>query len=154
MHESQNGTKPRRKSPPDLDPAASAMLEAALPDGALNDLVAGLSHDQIVAPGGLLIQLAGRVITAALDAELTDHLGYERGERTLAENHRNGSTQKTLATDVGDVTIETPRDRDGSFEPQLVAKRQSRLAGLDEKIIHVYACGLSTREIEDQMSAL
>lgn len=154
MHESQNGTKPRRKSPPDLDPAASALLEAALPDGALDDLVAGLSHDQIVAPGGLLTQLAGRVITAALDAELTDHLGYERGERALAENHRNGKLKKTLATDVGDVTIETPRDRDGSFEPQLVAKRQSRLAGLDEKIIHLYAGGLSTREIEDQLSAL
>lgn len=154
MHESQNGTKPRRKSPPDLDPAARAKLEEVLPADVLGDVLAGLSHDQIIAPGGLITQLAGRVITAALEAELTDHLGYEHGERTHAENHRNGKIKKTLATDVGDVEIQTPRDRDGSFTPQLVAKRQSRLAGLDEKIIHLYAGGLSVREIEDQLAQL
>lgn len=154
MKNTQNGTKPRRKSPPDLDPAAKAKLEGLLPADALSEALSGLSPDEITAPGGLLTQLAGRVISAALDAELTDHLGYEHGERSLAENHRNGAMAKTLATDIGDVAIKTPRDRDGSFEPQLVAKRQSRLAGLDEKIIHLYAGGMSVREIEAQLAEL
>lgn len=154
MHKSQNGTKPRRKSPADLDPQAIARLEGLLPEDALADALSGLSPDEITAPGGLITHLAGRVISAALEAEMTGHLGYERGEMRQDDNHRNGSTAKTLATDVGDVRIATPRDRDGSFEPQLVAKRQTRLAGLDEKIIHLYAGGMSTREIEDQMAEL
>jgi putative transposase len=130
------------------------MLEGLLPEEALADALSGLSEEEIVAPGGLLTQLAGRVIGAALEGEMTGHLGYERGEMRQGDNHRNGSTAKTLSTDVGDVRIATPRDRDGSFEPQLVAKRQTRLAGLDEKIIHLYAGGMSTREIEDQMAEL
>lgn len=154
MHNEKNDTKTRRKSPPDLDPAARARLEEVLPADVLDDALSGLSHDQIVAPGGLITQLAGRVISAALEAELTGHLGYEHGDPTPGQNHRNGKTRKTLATDVGDVEIQTPRDRDGSFEPQLVAKRQTRLAGLDEKIIHLYAGGLSVREIEDQLAEL
>ncbi|MGH3029355.1 MAG: IS256 family transposase, partial [Gaiellaceae bacterium] len=105
-------------------------------------------------PGGLITQLAGRVIEAALEAELTEHLGHPPGAQALAGNHRNGSTEKTLATDLGPVEIKTPRDRDASFQPQLVRKRQRRLAGLDEKIIALYAGGLSVREIEDQLAEI
>lgn len=154
MNDSQNGTSPRRKSPADLDPQAKSALEGLLPADALAEALSGLSEEEIIAPGGLLTQLAGRVISAALDGEMTDHLGYEHGERRLGENHRNGATAKTLATDIGDVAVRTPRDRDGSFAPQLVAKRQTRLAGLDEKIIHLYAGGMSTREIEAQLEGL
>jgi len=130
------------------------MLEGLLPEEALADALSDLSEDEIVAPGGLLTQLAGRVISVALEGEMTGHLGYERGEMRQGDNNRNGSTPKTLATDVGDVRIATPPDRDGSFEPRLVVKRQTRLAGLDEKIIHLYAGGMSVREIEDQMAGL
>lgn len=154
MHANKNGMKDSRMSPPDLDPAAKAKLEDLFPADALQEALAGLSPDEITAPGGLITQLAGRVINAALEAELTDHLGYEHGEHALAGNHRNGHTKKTLATDVGDVEITTPRDRIGEFQPRLVAKRQSRLAGLDEKIIHLYAGGMSVREIEDQLAEL
>ncbi len=77
-------------------------------------------------------QLAGRVINAALAGELTDHLGYPPGLAPPggAGNVRNGSTPKTVQTDLGPVSVDTPRDRDASFEPQLVAKRQTRIAGL------------------------
>lgn len=81
----------------------------------------------------------------ALGAELSEHLGYPPGQSPPggAANSRNGSTAKTLATDLGPVRIRTPRDRDGSFEPQLVAKRQTRLEGLDQRIIGLYAGGPS-----------
>jgi hypothetical protein len=94
--------------------------------------------------------LAGRVIETALGAELTDHLGYESGQAPPggAGNHRNGSTKKTVQTELGPVGVRTPRDRAGSFEPQLVAKRQTRLAGLDDKLLGLYAGGMSVRDIE------
>jgi transposase-like protein len=96
-----------------------------------------LEPEQITGPGGLLTQLAGRVIETALGAELTEHLGYPPGQAPpgAGGNHRNGATAKTVQTDLGPVAIKTPRDRAGSFEPQLVAKRQTRLAGLDDKIL-------------------
>jgi Transposase, Mutator family len=92
---------------------------------------------EITGPGGLLSQLAGRVIETALGAELSDHLGYPPGQAPTggAGNVRNGSTAKTVQTELGPVDVKTPRDRHGTFEPQLVAKRQTRLAGLDEKIL-------------------
>lgn len=136
-----------------MDPQMEARLREMLPDEVLQNALKDLAPDEITAPGGLLTQLAGRVISAALEAEMTGHLGHEKGERSSG-NHRNGHTAKTLATDIGDVDIKTPRDRTGTFEPQLVAKRQSRLAGLDEKIIHLYAGGMSVREIELQMGDL
>ncbi|CAN5472938.1 IS256 family transposase [soil metagenome] len=140
--------------PGELGPETRERLAELLPEDALDEALAGLKPDQITGPGGLITALAGRVIEAALEAELTDHLGYEPGERGPGGNHRNGSTPKTLATELGDVGIATPRDRDASFEPRLVAKRQSRLAGLDEKIIALYAGGLSVREISDQLAEL
>ena len=132
--------------------AARERLAELLPEDALDEALEGLGPEEITGPGGLITQLAGRVIETALGAELSEHLGYPPGERGPGGNHRNGSTPKTLATEVGDVAIGTPRDREGSFESKLVAKRQTRLAGLDEKIIALYAGGLSVREISDQLS--
>ena len=79
-----------------------------------------------------------------MEVELTDHLGYEHGEAPPggAGNTRNGSTPKTLITEQGEVRIETPRDRAGTFEPQIVRKRQRRFEGFDEKIIALYSRGL------------
>lgn len=86
-------------------------------------------------------------IEAALSGELEDHLGYERHQVSDNANSRNGHSSKTLYTDEGPVDIDVPRDRDSSFEPQLVKKQQTRLTGLDDKILFLYAKGLTTREI-------
>jgi len=131
-------------------------LAGLLPREGLEDALKGLSPEQITGSGGLLAQLAGRVIETALGAELTDHLGYPPGQAPPggAGNHRNGSTPKTVQTELGAVQVRTPRDRTGTFEPQLVAKRQTRLAGLDEKILGLYAGGMSVRDIEEHLATL
>jgi putative transposase len=87
-------------------------------------------------------------VEAALNAELDDHLGYERHEKANRDNSRNGFSSKTVRTDEGQFELDTPRDRNGSFEPQLVKKHQSRFTAMDDKILYLYAKGLSTREIE------
>jgi putative transposase len=122
----------------------------------LEKALEGLEPEQITGPGGLLTQLAGRVIETALGAELTEHLGYPPGQAPPggAGNHRNGSTAKTLQTELGAVQISTPRDRQGTFDPQLVAKRQTRLAGLDDRILGLYGGGMSVRDIETHLSEL
>jgi putative transposase len=129
-------------------------LADLLPEGALDDAVRGLSPEELSGPGGLLSQLAGRVVEAALDAEMTEHLGHPPGGVAQGANVRNGSTPKTLQTDLGPVEIKTPRDRQGSFEPKLVAKRQTRLAGLDDKILGLYAGGMTVRDISHHLSEL
>ena len=86
-------------------------------------------------------------VEAALNAELDDHLGYERHGNSSGHNYRNGHTSKTLRTDDGQIEIETPRDRDASFEPQLVKKNQTRLNSMDSKILSLYAKGMTTRDI-------
>ena len=86
-------------------------------------------------------------IEAALNAELDDHLGYGKHQLSASSNNRNGSSGKTLHTDDGSVDIDVPRDRDSSFEPQLVKKQQTRFTGMDEKILFLYAKGMTTREI-------
>ena len=86
-------------------------------------------------------------VEAALGAELDDHLGYDRNQPTTGSNSRNGHSSKTLYTDDGALDIEVPRDRESSFEPQLVKKQQTRLTGMDDKILFLYAQGMTTREI-------
>jgi putative transposase len=127
-----------------------------LPDDALQDALKGLDADEITGPGGLVSQLAGRVIETALGAELTEHLGYPPGQAPPggSGNHRNGHTAKTLQSELGPVAVKTPRDRNGSFEPKLVGKRQTRLAGLDEKILGLYAGGMTVRDIEAHLRDL
>jgi putative transposase len=125
-----------------------------LPADALEDALKGLSPEEITGPGGLLNRLTGRVIETALGAELTEHLGHPPGGTPAGSNTRNGSTSKTVQTDLGPVSVRTPRDRAGSFEPQLVAKRQTRLAGIDDKILGLYAGGMSVRDIEAHLAEL
>jgi len=86
-------------------------------------------------------------VEAALNAELDDHLGYEKHGQSDSSNSRNGSGRKRLKTDAGQIDIDTPRDRDGSFDPQLVKKRQTRFTSMDDKILSLYAKGMTTREI-------
>jgi putative transposase len=132
-------------------------LRERLPDELVDELLAGArSEEEIVGPGGLLAGLTKRLVERAMEVELTDHLGYEHGEAPPggAGNTRNGSTPKTLATEHGPVAIDTPRDRNGTFEPRIVRKRQRRFEGFDEKIIALYSRGLSTRDIQAYLGEL
>ncbi|CAH0296356.1 hypothetical protein SRABI26_04392 [Arthrobacter sp. Bi26] len=104
----------------------------------------------LTGPDGLLKQLTKTVIETALDEELTEHLGYERHDAAAKDtaNSRNGTRPKTLLTETtGPVQIDVPRDREGTFEPKIVAKRQRRLTGVDEMVLSLYAKGLTTGEI-------
>ncbi len=105
---------------------------------------------------GLLSELTTRLAERALEAELTHHLGYPKhapdGRRS--GNSRNGHTPKTVQTEHGPVTINVPRDRNADFEPQIVPKHQRRLAGFDEKVIALYARGMSARSIQEHLQEL
>jgi len=132
-------------------------LPAAVSDQLLDALIKGKRGErEILGPDGVLGELTRRLIERALGEELSEHLGYPAGQAPPggAGNSRNGGTPKTVLTDHGPVRIKQARDRGGSFEPQLVKKGQRRLAGLDEKIIALYAGGMSTREIETYIQDL
>src|SRR5829696_5516530 len=102
----------------------------------------------LTGPDGLLKQLTKTVLEAALDEELTEHLGHERRAPASGGNVRNGTRSKTVLTEAtGHVDIDVPRDRAGTFEPQIVRKRQRRLSGVDEIVLSLYAKGLTTGEI-------
>lgn len=101
----------------------------------------------LVGPGGLLAGLTKTVLETALEAEMTEHLGYEKHAVTDSVNARNGTRSKTVLTEVGAVEIEVPRDREGSFEPKIVKKRQRRLDGIDEIVLSLTARGLTTGEV-------
>jgi putative transposase len=128
-----------------------------LSDAVIDELLAGASsEEEIVGPGGLLAELTKRLVERAMEVELTDHLGYEPHQEPPggAGNTRNGSTPKTLITDNGPVPIDTPRDRDGTFEPKIVKKRQRRFQGFDDKILALYSRGLSVRDIEAHLAEI
>jgi putative transposase len=154
------GGAPQREPPPpppSRRKRSGSGLREQLPDELIDELLAGArTEEQLVGPGGVLAGLTKRLLERAMEVELTDHLGYEHGESPPggAGNTRNGSTPKTLSTEHGPVEIETPRDRDGSFEPRIVRKRQRRFEGFDEKIIALYSRGLSTRDIQAYLQDL
>jgi putative transposase len=130
-------------------------MRERLPDELVDELLRGArTEEEIVGPGGLLAQLTKRLVERAMEVELTDHLGYEPHQEPPggAGNARNGGTPKTLVTGQGPVEIKTPRDRQGTFEPKIVRKRQRRFEGFDEKILALYSRGLSTRDIEAHLA--
>lgn len=144
----------RLKVESDLPVEVLDRLDEVISRDVLAEALAGIGPDQVTGPGGLITELAGRVIEAALAAELTAHLGHLPGGTPAGGNVRNGSISKTVRTDLGSVRIQAPRDRDGSFQPQLLPKRQSRLAGLDDRVLDLYAAGLSTRDISEHLQEL
>ena len=122
----------------------------AITDEVLNELLKDYQKpEDLLGQNGLLKQLQKRLLEKALGAELTMHLGYgkhaQEGKNT--GNSRNGTRTKTVVTDIGPVQIDVPRDRDGTFEPQTVRKRQRRLEGVDAMVISLCAKGLTTGEI-------
>ena len=134
--------------------AAAAELAAS---GALDGLFAQIDAGEIdlTGDGGFIPELIKATLERGLHTELADHLGYEKGAPDAAAfaNSRNGTTPKTVATQVGDVDLAIPRDREGSFTPRLVPKGSRRLGGLDEMIISLYAGGMTVRDISYHLEA-
>src|SRR5436190_18919523 len=140
-----------RAPPPEILDRLPEEIRRKLPDELVDELLAGAkTEEEIVGPGGLLSQLTRRLVERAMEVELTDHLGYEPHQEPPGGvgNTRNGSTPKTLTTEHGPVDVRTPRDRNGSFEPQIVRKGQRRFQGFDDKILALDSRRLSTRAIE------
>ena len=117
--------------------------EPQIPDAILDQLLSGTAASTAFDRGGLLDQFKKALAERALNAEMDHHLAGEGG----AANSRNGYGRKSVVTDSGGIALEVPRDRQGSFDPLLIAKYQRRLPGFDDKIISMYARGMSTREI-------
>jgi putative transposase len=122
----------------DQQQLAQELVEAARAEGV-----------ELVGPGGLLTGLTKTVLETALEAEMTEHLGYDKHDPAgdLSGNSRNGTRVKTVLTEIGPVEIEVPRDRDASFDPVIVRKRQRRLDGIDEIVLSLTARGLTTGEV-------
>jgi putative transposase len=131
---------------------AEEAVDRLVDQGFLDDLMSRVDDGgiQLTGEGGFLPELVRRVLEAGLQAEMTGHLGYERHDRAGhgSGNSRNGSTPKMLGTEVGDIGLATPRDRNGSFEPRLVPKGQRRVGGLSDMIISLYAGGMTIRDIQ------
>ena len=126
-------------------------------DEVIDQLLAGASTEQEIAgPGGLLAELTKRLVERAMEVELTEHVGYEPHAEPPggAQNTRNGTSPKRLVTEHGQVEIDAPRDRDGSFAPKIVRKRQRRFVGFDDKILALYSRGLSTRDISAHLEEI
>jgi len=108
----------------------------------------------ILAKDGLIKQLTKALLERALNAEMKDHLGYERYDRSEANNARNGNYSKNLMTEQGTIELNIPRDRQSNFEPAIIPKRQTRIDGLDQKILSLYAKGMSLSDIRLQLKEL
>lgn len=123
--------------------------------GALDEIFAKIdAGEPLTGEQGLLGGMLKAALERGLDAELTEHVGYERGEpeAALYPNSRNGTTPKTVSTEIGDVELRVPRDRNGSFTPMLVPKGQRRLDGLDGMIVSLYAGGMTLRDIQHHLA--
>jgi transposase-like protein len=132
------------------------MAEGKELDAILDSLVRGKTPEEIFGESGLVKELTKRLVERALEAEMTSHLGYAKhataGRNT--PNSRNGKAQKRVKTDSTELEIEVPRDRQGTIEPVLVRKRQRRLQGFDDKVLALYARGMTTREIQGHLAEL
>ena len=112
--------------------------------------------EDLIGENGLLKQLTKMLVERALDAEMANHLGHGKGDAitNTTGNARNGHSAKTLKGDFGELSLDIPRDRQALFEPQLVAKHQTRWTGFDDKIISLYARGLTVREIQGHLEEM
>lgn len=136
--------------------AQKELAEQLKASGAMDEIFAKIdAGEPLTGEGGLLGSMLKATLERGLDAELTDHLGYERGDATASQfdNSRNGTSSKTVATEIGDVELAVPRDRQGTFTPMLVAKGQRRLDGLDGMIISLYAGGMTIRDIGHHLAS-
>lgn len=128
-----------------------------VPNELLSSLLANYKRpEDLIGENGLLKQLTKLLVEKALDAEMTEHLGHEKHEPVAngAGNTRNGRSRKTLKGDFGELPIEVPRDRQGTFEPKLIPKHQTRWSGFDDKILSLYARGMTVREIQAHLEEM
>ncbi|WP_443048589.1 IS256 family transposase [Streptomyces sp. NBC_00272] len=132
----------------------SGLAPEVLDDQLISQLVDRAKADgiKLTGQGGLLQQLTKRILESALEGEITDHLGHEKHEKAGSGNTRNGTRSKTVVTEVGPVVLDVPRDPEGSFEPQIVKKRQRRLTGVDEMVLSLSARGLTHGEISAHLA--
>ncbi len=140
------------REPASAREAVTAMIDAGLLDEVMSKVDSG--GLALTGEGGFLPEMIKAVLERGLQAELSDHLGYDKGDPAGrgSGNSRNGSTPKTLGTEVGDVALGVPRDRAGTFEPRLVPKGQRRAGGLDDMIISLYAGGMTVRDIQHHLA--
>jgi putative transposase len=140
----------------ELQDAAARRVAELLSPAAIDSLVADATESGMGLDGaqGLLNQLTKAVLERALQAEMADHLGYERGDPAGhgSGNSRNGMSGKSIVTNSGPVRLDVPRDRNGTFEPKIVPKRQRRLGSVDDMILSLYARGLTTRDIKEHLA--
>jgi putative transposase len=125
-------------------------------DKMLDELIKGKKPDEILGEDGVLKELTKRLVERALEGEMTHHLGYEKHapDGKNSGNSRNGKSSKRVKGDSGELDVAVPRDREGSFEPELVKKGQRRLPGFDDKVLALYARGMTTREIQGHLHEL
>ena len=131
--------------------------QKALPPDLIDSLLSGYKNpEDLIGEHGLLKQLTKALVERALEAEMEAHLGHAKNESVTntAKNTRNGKSSKTLKGEFGELPIEIPRDRHGNFEPQLIPKHQTRWAGFDEKILSLYARGMTVREIQGHLEEM
>lgn len=137
--------------------ATNELAEELVKSGALDQLFSQIDSGevQLTGDGGMVPALIKAALERGLQAELTGHLGYEKGDRSAdgSGNARNGTSDKTIKTEVGEVELAIPRDRAGTFTPRLVPKGSRRLGGLDDMIISLYAGGMTIRDIEHHLAA-
>lgn len=125
--------------------------------GLVDELLKGYEKpEDIIGENGLLKRLTKALLERALNAELTHHLGYVKHDPAghNSGNSRNGVTRKTVKGEFGEIVVDTPRDRNGSFEPQILGKHQTRFDGFDDKILSLYARGMTTREIQGHLQEM
>ena len=138
-------------------PSAADALDELTASGGLDALFAKIDAGelQLTGAGGFVPGLIKAALERGLHAELTDHVGYEKGDpdARFFPNSRNGSTPKTVSSEVGDLELDVPRDRAGTFTPRLVPKGSRRLGGLDDMIISLYAGGMTIRDIQHHLAA-
>ena len=138
------------------DRAARDVVAELTSSGALDELFAKIDAGDIelTGDGGLVPGLIKAALERGLQAELTDHVGYEKGAAEAGEftNSRNGTSTKTIASEIGDIELAIPRDREGSFTPRLIPKHSRRLGGLDDMIISLYAGGMTIRDIQHHLA--
>src|SRR5690606_34873131 len=136
--------------------SARAMVNELIDAGLFDHLMASVGEGglALTGEGGFLPEFVKAVLERGLQAELSDHLGYEKGDPAGrgTPNSRNGSTPKTVASEIGDIELDTPRDRAGTFEPRLVPKRTRRLGVLTDMIISLYAGGMTVRDIQHHLA--
>jgi putative transposase len=144
--------------PKKVNVSKSVEARAAVSDEVIDQVMAGVDAGgfELLGPDGVLAELTKRILERGLSEEMSMHLGYEPGDTAGwgSGNNRNGTSAKTVLTEIGPIDLDIPRDRNGTFEPQLVPKGARRLDGFNQNIIHLYARGMSTRDIRRELGRM